>query len=102
MPPISFRELSGPHDPEIARTLRKKTLRAKYGIDRVRNAIHCTDLPEDGVLEVIITTLILERILLQHSLVEMNHRIEINTLILVLHAIPLQNQNHHRFLFLLQ
>jgi nucleoside-diphosphate kinase len=22
------------------------------GLDRVKNAIHCTDLPEDGVLEV--------------------------------------------------
>lgn len=26
--------------------------RAKYGLDRVRNAVHCTDMPEDGVLEV--------------------------------------------------
>ena len=26
--------------------------RAKYGHDRVRNAVHCTDMPEDGVLEV--------------------------------------------------
>ena len=25
-----------------------------YGIDRVRNAVHCTDLPEDGILEAII------------------------------------------------
>jgi hypothetical protein len=25
--------------------------RAKFGQDRVRNAVHCTDLPEDGVLE---------------------------------------------------
>ena len=28
-----------------------ETIRAKFGVDRVRNAIHCTDLPEDGVLE---------------------------------------------------
>ena len=28
------------------------TLRAQYGLDRVRNAVHCTDLPEDGLLEV--------------------------------------------------
>lgn len=48
----SFRDLCGPHDPEIARTLRPNTLRAKFGIDRVKNAIHCTDLPEDGILEV--------------------------------------------------
>jgi hypothetical protein len=25
--------------------------RAKFGLDRVRNAVHCTDLPEDGTLE---------------------------------------------------
>ncbi|CAD8056661.1 unnamed protein product [Paramecium sonneborni] len=48
----SFRDLCGPHDPEIARTLRSSTIRAKFGIDRVKNAIHCTDLLEDGILEV--------------------------------------------------
>jgi nucleoside-diphosphate kinase len=47
----TFRQLVGPHDPEIAKCLRPNTLRAKFGSDRVRNAIHCTDLPEDGVLE---------------------------------------------------
>ena len=26
--------------------------RAKFGHDRVRNAVHCTDMPEDGILEV--------------------------------------------------
>jgi len=48
----SFRELVGPSDPAIARTLRPHTLRAKYGHDKIRNAMHCTDLPEDGGLEV--------------------------------------------------
>jgi len=48
----NFRELCGPHDPEIAKVLRANSLRAKFGIDRVRNALHCTDLPEDGILEV--------------------------------------------------
>ena len=47
----SFRELCGPMDPEIAKNLRPNTLRARYGSDRVKNAVHCTDLPEDGVLE---------------------------------------------------
>jgi nucleoside-diphosphate kinase len=28
------------------------SIRAKFGIDRVMNAVHCTDLPEDGRLEV--------------------------------------------------
>ncbi|MED6244921.1 Nucleoside diphosphate kinase 7 [Ataeniobius toweri] len=37
---------------EIARHLRPNTLRALYGKDKVKNAVHCTDLPEDGGLEV--------------------------------------------------
>lgn len=47
----SFRTLCGPMDPEIAKNLRPNTLRARFGCDRVMNGIHCTDLPEDGVLE---------------------------------------------------
>jgi len=43
--------LCGPHDPDIAKTLRNGTIRAKFGLDRVRNAVHCTDLSEDGILE---------------------------------------------------
>ncbi|KAF6727963.1 Nucleoside diphosphate kinase 7 [Oryzias melastigma] len=50
--PKTFREFCGPADPEIARHLRPNTLRALYGKDKVRNGVHCTDLPEDGVLEV--------------------------------------------------
>lgn len=37
---------------EIARHLRPRTLRAKFGINKVQNAVHCTDLPEDASLEV--------------------------------------------------
>ncbi|XP_078088769.1 nucleoside diphosphate kinase homolog 7 isoform X3 [Mustelus asterias] len=48
----SFRECCGPSDPEIARHLRPRSLRALFGKSKVQNAIHCTDLPEDGVLEV--------------------------------------------------
>lgn len=48
----TFRQLVGPSDPEIARHLRPGTLRAKYGRDKVKNALHCTDLPDDSVLEV--------------------------------------------------
>lgn len=47
-----FREFVGPADPEIARHLRQHTLRAKFGLDKIKNAVHCTDLPEDGSLEV--------------------------------------------------
>ncbi|XP_071085099.1 nucleoside diphosphate kinase homolog 7-like [Haliotis cracherodii] len=50
--PKTFREMAGPADPEIARHLRPRTLRALFGTDKVRNAVHCTDLPEDGLLEV--------------------------------------------------
>jgi len=38
-------------DPEIAKNLRHNTLRARFGLDKVKNAVHCTDLPEDGTLE---------------------------------------------------
>ena len=47
----SFRRFCGPHDPEVARQMNPGSLRAQYGLDRVRNAVHCTDLPDDGVLE---------------------------------------------------
>lgn len=47
-----FRELTGPADPEVARHLRSDTLRAKFGVDKIKNAVHCTDLPEDASLEV--------------------------------------------------
>ena len=48
----ALREVVGPHDPELARVLRPQTLRAKHGLDKVMNAMHCTDLTEDGQLEV--------------------------------------------------
>mmetsp|Transcript_21781 Transcript_21781/g.42873 ORF Transcript_21781/g.42873 Transcript_21781/m.42873 type:complete len:348 (-) Transcript_21781:72-1115(-) len=46
-----LRELCGPHDVEVAKALRPNTLRARFGTDKVQNAVHCTDLAEDGVLE---------------------------------------------------
>lgn len=48
----SFRQLVGPMDPEIASNLRPDTIRSKFGVNIVQNAVHCTDLPEDGLLEV--------------------------------------------------
>ncbi|XP_020387258.2 nucleoside diphosphate kinase 7 [Rhincodon typus] len=48
----TFRECCGPSDPEIARHLRPCSLRALFGKNKIQNAVHCTDLPEDGVLEV--------------------------------------------------
>ncbi|KAJ3002586.1 UNVERIFIED_CONTAM: Nucleoside diphosphate kinase 7 [Siphonaria sp. JEL0065] len=47
-----FREFVGPNDPGLGKKLRPKSLRALYGQDKVRNAVHCTDLEEDGLLEV--------------------------------------------------
>lgn len=49
---VEFRKLVGPADPEVARLLRPYTLRAKLGKTKVQNAIHCSDLAEDGLLEV--------------------------------------------------
>jgi nucleoside-diphosphate kinase len=47
-----FRQFCGPSDPELARHLRPDSIRAQFGVDKVKNAIHCTDLPDDGELEV--------------------------------------------------
>lgn len=47
-----FRKFCGPTDPELAQHLAPKSLRARFGRDKVKNAIHCTDLPDDGELEV--------------------------------------------------
>ncbi|TMW68768.1 hypothetical protein Poli38472_006236 [Pythium oligandrum] len=46
-----FRELCGPHDFALAKTLRPASLRARFGKTTLQNAVHCTDCPEDGVLE---------------------------------------------------
>ncbi|KAA6371269.1 MAG: nucleoside-diphosphate kinase [Streblomastix strix] len=46
-----FRDYVGPVDPEVAKTLRPQSIRSRFGVNRVRNSIHCTDLPEDGMLE---------------------------------------------------
>ena len=46
-----FRQLCGPADPEVAAALRPTSLRARYGKDKSRNAVHCTDLEDDGQLE---------------------------------------------------
>jgi nucleoside-diphosphate kinase len=48
----AFRELCGPMDPEIAKNLRPNTIRARFGQTREFNAVHCSDLEEDGTLEV--------------------------------------------------
>ncbi|XP_049878469.1 nucleoside diphosphate kinase 7-like [Pectinophora gossypiella] len=47
-----FRKLCGPRDPDLGRQLYPNCIRALYGKDIIHNAVHCTDLPEDGELEV--------------------------------------------------
>lgn len=47
----NVRRICGPHDPQIAKTLRGDSLRAEFGKDRVMNGLHCTDLEDDGILE---------------------------------------------------
>lgn len=43
--------VAGPYDVEMAKSLYPDTIRAKFGKDRIQNAIHCTDLPEESVNE---------------------------------------------------
>ncbi|XP_022821873.1 nucleoside diphosphate kinase 7-like isoform X2 [Spodoptera litura] len=47
-----FRQLAGPRDPGLCRQLYPNSIRALYGKTSIQNAIHCTDLPEDGKTEV--------------------------------------------------
>ena len=47
----TFRLTAGPWDVDMAKELRPDTIRALYGMNRIMNAIHCTDLPEDAELE---------------------------------------------------
>jgi nucleoside-diphosphate kinase len=47
----TFRKFCGPMDPEIAKVLRPNTLRARFGRNKIMNAVHCTDLEEDTQLE---------------------------------------------------
>ncbi|KAJ3051079.1 Nucleoside diphosphate kinase 7 [Rhizophlyctis rosea] len=48
----ALRDFAGPSDPELAKVLRPESVRAKYGVDKVKNGVHVTDLVEDGELEV--------------------------------------------------
>nr|CCC93064.1 putative nucleoside diphosphate kinase [Trypanosoma congolense IL3000] len=50
-PVPALRAICGPHDPDVCHVLFPHTLRSKYGVDRTRNGVHCTDLEEDAPLE---------------------------------------------------
>lgn len=47
----TFRESCGPWDVQMAKELRPQTLRAKFGVDNIRSAVYCTDLPADGSID---------------------------------------------------
>lgn len=47
----SLRGICGPMDPDLGRFLRPNTLRSQFGLTKTQNAVHCTDLDEDGALE---------------------------------------------------
>ena len=49
---LAVRDFAGPMDPQVAAAVRPDTLRARFGIDTVKNAVHCTDLETDGEIEV--------------------------------------------------
>ena len=46
-----IRHICGPRDVDIAKQIRPESIRAKHGASTVQNAVHCTDLDEDGATE---------------------------------------------------
>ena len=46
-----FREFVGPLNPDLARNVRPKSLRALFGKNTTKNCCHCTDLTDDGDME---------------------------------------------------
>jgi len=46
-----LREFCGPQDPEVAKKLSPHSLRARYGQDKIKNGVYCSELEQDGVLE---------------------------------------------------
>jgi len=46
-----FRETAGPWDIDMAKELRPQSIRGKFGRDRIRSAVHCTDVAQDAQLE---------------------------------------------------
>jgi len=48
---MAFRELAGPYPVHIAKELYPNSIRSQFGETVGRNAVHCTDMEEDGILE---------------------------------------------------
>ena len=49
---VTLRELCGARDPEVASCLHKGSVRALFGETKTKNAVHCTDVPQDAQLEI--------------------------------------------------
>ena len=48
----AFKNICGAYDPSVGKKRgESETIRAQFGVDRHRNAVHCTDLAEDAQLE---------------------------------------------------
>ena len=49
----SFKKLCGAYNPKVGREKYREnnTLRVLYGVDKHKNAVHCTDISEEGTLE---------------------------------------------------
>ena len=47
-----LRKVCGIHDPAEAQRMNPSSIRAQYGMNKVLNGVHCTDLDEDAQVEV--------------------------------------------------
>ena len=47
-----LRKLCGIHDPAEAQRMNLNSIRAQFGVNKVQNGVHCTDLEEDAKIEV--------------------------------------------------
>jgi nucleoside-diphosphate kinase len=48
---VKLRKVCGPRDVPVAKAIAPQSIRAKYGVDLVHNAVHCTDLVANAQLE---------------------------------------------------
>lgn len=56
-----LRNICGPNDINVAKTLRPQSLRAKFGLNSIKSAVHCTDLATDGLSDVQLVFSILQK-----------------------------------------
>ena len=51
-PAEALRQVCGPLDSVTAQAVRPHSLRARFGVSKIQNAVHCTDLEEDTEMEI--------------------------------------------------